>query len=468
MIRETARHANRNPSKPTAQPVASSSCIEPLIDNSNTTSDRTYELLRLVGAPEMSSEDFSRLYKGPLADALLFVAEHLVGRKKTAATRLAIHQMRDNGDLNPRAQDRGSDVGYTSAKRAAARLISARNDLDNAQSSLRGQQQLLRDLQRGADQLQAEYEEKRLTSVLLSVLETKENIRRTKSTEIARLTESLKKECIASSAALHAHHICLSRLATHSRAPDIQSQLTANESRLRTAIARSMGKSNDDQQVVSTYEQCLQSARARATENLRYQSPLTAASIGSLDEQTDLNHMLRQVAEQEIDLQHLSDRTVALGLSCAHSLQAVTTFTQTTATALRHMLQEQAAAAQGHVDVLRLSIIHRVRANSGQMPQGSSESESARYQTLKDVEDAVEHTNKIIRFLQGITLNDPSLPSTSDAAKLADFSEEQAEVGIRLKKLLTRKLEKARAGDVLVADVERLIAEVGTVAGMGA
>ena len=48
--------------------------------------------LLALGAPSISAEEMRRLCKGPLGDALLFVAEHMKGRTEVNQARVAIQR----------------------------------------------------------------------------------------------------------------------------------------------------------------------------------------------------------------------------------------------------------------------------------------------------------------------------------------------------------------------------------------
>jgi hypothetical protein len=48
--------------------------------------------LKLLGAPDIETEEFLRLYRGSLADALFFISEHMKGRRQVALARTEIYQ----------------------------------------------------------------------------------------------------------------------------------------------------------------------------------------------------------------------------------------------------------------------------------------------------------------------------------------------------------------------------------------
>jgi len=48
--------------------------------------------IELLGAPHLEVKEFHRLYHGTLADVLLFVSEHMKGRRQIALARTEIHR----------------------------------------------------------------------------------------------------------------------------------------------------------------------------------------------------------------------------------------------------------------------------------------------------------------------------------------------------------------------------------------
>jgi hypothetical protein len=54
--------------------------------------DDLHASLSQLGAPQITKEELGRLYQGALGDALVFVAEHVKGRKGCAVARELIHK----------------------------------------------------------------------------------------------------------------------------------------------------------------------------------------------------------------------------------------------------------------------------------------------------------------------------------------------------------------------------------------
>ncbi|KAH9942116.1 hypothetical protein B0H21DRAFT_526913 [Amylocystis lapponica] len=442
----------------------------------------------------MTREEFTRLYKGPLADVLRFVAEHIKGRVSVASARDAIQQMREAGKGKGR-----SDVGkssYDRAQAAAVRLSGARSSLESVQEALNDRQQSIADLQRKADKVQATLEDKRLDLLLLSVLEKKETLRGERFAQIAVLLARLREEVVAQNktsqthessmpelspplwtpinaentrdvlAMLHAHHVSLARLASR---PD-PGQKKSGENALQAAVASVMGLPEDDSKVVAACEKCLRLARIRAADNLRYRPPLDSSTPLS---NVGLDTVLQRVMAKEQALQRLSDSSIAFGLSSAHSLQSMLNFSSVTVPELRASLKEQEAAAHGYVDVLRLSIANRERASERQDQSSAQDTlpwlnaSKSWDRVLADVQNDLEQAHTKETFLRAVLPRgtDDSGADGDDTARetgaLIDaYRNRQAKVDERITKLLTRKLEKAHVGDVLVKNIERLVAEV--------
>jgi hypothetical protein len=55
-------------------------------------SSTVHAALNALGAPHLDTEEFQRLYRGSLADALRFVSEHMKGRKEVTLARAGVHK----------------------------------------------------------------------------------------------------------------------------------------------------------------------------------------------------------------------------------------------------------------------------------------------------------------------------------------------------------------------------------------
>ncbi|GBE86846.1 hypothetical protein SCP_1000880 [Sparassis crispa] len=510
MVRETVRN------KPTVKSVAASAIPEPSSKvksnvsesreaaqpSSSKTADneaRMYSHFMSLGAPEVGEQEFGRLCRGPLADALLFAAEHVKGRSETASARVAIQSMRETGK-NKHVDT--AESSYLRARHANARTVCAKNDYESMQATLNDFSKSVAKLENEVYHLQKALENKRMTIFLLKILKRKENMHSARFAELIRLLEDLRENAPPKSgfekldaesndsppykpspsfslgtrveptrdvlAALRAHHVQLSRFSKYSA--NSASTGTA-ETRLLKTLASAMKLPEDNVQVIAGYTKCLKLAKIRARENLQYQSPLDPKSTSEADD-INLDAVLKRVIHKENNVQHLSDSAVALQWSCGRAVQSISAFVETTIPELRESLREEASVTEGYVDALRLSVVNR--AETSTMTYGSADTGSpyqhegkAWHRTLEEVQTAIEETYAREQFLRRATLLDSSNAHQHEHRELiATHMELQAKADERIGNLLARKLEKARVGDVLTRDVEQLATEVKIVASL--
>ncbi|KAI0350561.1 hypothetical protein OH77DRAFT_1412853 [Trametes cingulata] len=445
--------------------------------------DRVYAALKDLDAPMPDREALERLYKGRMAEVLDFVATSVKGRKETAAARDAIQMHREGSRGGGVGSQDETDPLYARVRRAEARVKNAQIALAHSEETCQKHAGRVLELEGEAAALQKELEDKRLSTLLLSVLERKEKIRKERFQEILRLLEQLRyssgddvapptptstaKPVRAeytrdTLAALQAHSLRLSRLASLAKDSSLPALINEAETRLRAAVASFMELSVDDPQVLAAYETCVAVAKSRARLNVEYRSPLPDG-----EPPEDLQEMSDRIIEKEHELQSLADRAAALTLASARALQADAAFRQETAPQLKDALQTEAAASQGYVDALRLSIVNRPRAEAaGGFPGKDLSGGRSFEKTLSDIEqmfNEARDTESFVAAADALISPDPvSVQQHSEAA--ASYAKDEAEVSGRIQKLLARKAAKADAGRVLIEDIERLIAEVGIIA----
>ncbi|CDO75720.1 hypothetical protein BN946_scf184493.g18 [Trametes cinnabarina] len=159
-------------------------------------------------------------------------------------------------------------------------------------------------------------------------------------------------------AALQAHSLRLSRISTLVKDEGLQDLTQASEARLLDVVARSRNSSSNDPEVIAMHKKCLKAAKSRARENVHYNSPLP-------------------FEEENEDVQYVSER-----INMA--------FANLTAPQLGEALKKEVAAAQGHVDALRLSIVNNSpRADPTQGPHNARTLDRGRYftQRLAEIKD---------------------------------------------------------------------------------
>jgi len=122
--------------------------------------------------------------------------------------------------------------------------------------------------------------------------------------------------------------------------------------------------------------------------------------------------------------------------------------------------------AEGYIDVLRLSTTQRADSEvTRKDADGLSGQGKSWHQTLLEVQGALQQAHEKETFLRHAVISQPRVRSDIDEM-IAAHTTAQAEVDDRVTKLLSRKLEKARAGDVLEADITRLAREVAIVSAL--
>ncbi|KAI0758220.1 hypothetical protein C8Q74DRAFT_1303806 [Fomes fomentarius] len=445
--------------------------------------------LRALHAPELSKEDFARLYKGKLAQIIDLVAENIVGRSETTAARALIQQKREALSQRRPPPDDDTDPLYTAARRAESRLKTARITVDGTQKARDEYMQTVHQLEREKRELQTTLEEKRMTSLLLSILETKEKIRNERFAEIARLFDELRRKTsteseldrstipdldISSSrrvraeytrdtlAAVQAHQLRVSRLASHAKDHTATSSTKA-EQRLLDAVARSLNAPTDDPEAIAKFQQLVSAGKSQARLSVQYQSPLHP----QVERQEEMHDVSLRIKGKESELQELADHSAALTLACAQSLQTISHFARDTSPALRDGLQQESASAQGHGDVLRLSIVNRAKASVERSQDDGLTGGQSFVGTLESARRAIaraQATESYLREASSLVSSDPS-KNHENGALIETYKNREAEVAAKVKRLLDRKGKKTEAGHVLIEDIERLISEVGIIAG---
>ncbi|KZT67401.1 hypothetical protein DAEQUDRAFT_758130 [Daedalea quercina L-15889] len=454
-------------------------------------SEHVHQALLALGAPLISSDDMRRLCKGPLGDALFFMAEHMKGRAEVNRARQTIQQMREAGPSS-RVTGDGQETEYMKAKHAMARLNGAKNDFNGAETQLNAVLQTIDNSQREADRLQAVLDNKRKALFLLQILEKKETVRISRIKEVERLMSQLQADSARLTddpvvpvpkaldskpkqpmkriqadhtqdvlAALRSYHVRLSRK-TSASSDDPQSAETrrrASEARLRAALGEDAGE---------LIQKCERIARIRTERNIRYESPLPSGFLDELGS-AHLDEMHARVSEKERKLQRLLDEIAGLEKACTQSIQSLSAFDEFTRPALRQSLQEEVRNIEGYIDVLRAAIM-QVADEPGPQDESIAGGKSWR-QALSKVQTDIEQAHAKDAFLQSTTLLEPS--SIRDCSRRANVGEliashraRQAHINERNTSLLARKLEKARFGDALGKQVEKLLAEKDIIAAM--
>ncbi|PIL37475.1 hypothetical protein GSI_01169 [Ganoderma sinense ZZ0214-1] len=209
-----------------------------------------------------------------------------------------------------------------------------------------------------------------------------------------------------------------------------------------------------------SYQHC----KSQAELSVQYRSPLPRQS----EKTEDIQQLAQRVSEREAELQGLVDHSSALTVACAQSLQSITNFASETSLALHDALREESSSAQGHVDVLRLSVINRSEGPVALVPTGTGGlSRGQSFETvLASIQRQATESQETENFLREIeTLIASPMNQDRHASLLENYVKEESEVSARIKTLLERKARKTEAGQLLIRDIERLAGEVGIISG---
>ncbi|KAF8066760.1 hypothetical protein FPV67DRAFT_1496336 [Lyophyllum atratum] len=457
--------------------------------SSSPTSDpsHVHASLLALGAPPISLEEFTRLYKGPFADVMLFMSDHIKGRRAVARDRHRIQQIRET---RAKSHLRPADGATRSpVDRSLASWCAAQRAAEVSRTQLGEKQVALAQLHSKAAELKESLANKHRVALLLRVLEEKEKVRIERFQEMTRVMDALRRTAEERSSFkshapsldlpslpplprisltqetltnLHAYRIRLARITQTDHEPS--SLLT---SRLRSRIAKLTGPDLDTEQVLQKY--CAV-ARARAERALKYRDHRLSASNTVSREELEEKLAVNRTRKKE--LQRSSDNAVALGFLCEHLINSISVFLEQTSPILRSSIEEETSLAKGYVDVVRLLISARVEGKVMKARFIEDVQRACRIRVpnepdaiLQEVERFLERSHQRSSFLRSVkSLQAPS-QSSEEEALIRTYQMGFESVEDRALKLLTRKVDKAVLGDSLVGDVETLLRDVRTIVG---
>lgn len=444
--------------------------------------------LLALGAPLISQEEFARLYKGPFAEVLQFMSQHIKGRQAVARDRYLIHQIREARGKSH--IPRPDDATRSPVDRSMVTLGAAQRAVQVSKAQLDERQAALTQLHSKFTELKAALANKRQVAVLLRVLEQRERVRIKRFQEMTRIMDTLRRTAVEEASLkpseepsqgisplpplprksltqetltnLHAYRIRLARITRTDEEPS--SLLT---SRLRSRLAKIIRVDQEIERVLQNY---CKVARARADQAIKYRDPrlrgLPDVSKGKLETKLVINRERRQ------ELQKLSDNVVALGFLCEHLIDSISVFFEQTSPILRSSIREETPLAKGYIDVLRLLISAQAeskvkgecfmeevqRACRIRVPNEQST-------IMQEVERLLDRSYQRSTFLRSIDgLQAPSQTS-EEQALISSYQTGFDSVEERARKLLTRKVDKAALGDSLVEDIGTLLRDVRTIVG---
>ncbi|KAJ7621224.1 hypothetical protein FB45DRAFT_1092809 [Roridomyces roridus] len=405
--------------------------------------DSTYSALSSLGAP-VTLDEFTQIYKSPLAEILDFLGEHLVGRRGAATARSQILSFQATSNLKqPR----------TDADRAVARLGSTSKacavygrELDERLTKSEVTQAKL-------DRLGRELARKKRLLLLLGVIEAKERVRIGRVEELGRRIAS--EETPVRGVALEPRRVkqlvlpaprvsnvkdCLAILHSLStRSPEDEATR-----RLRAVVTRRF----DDAHVERIMNQCISFARRKSSPR-----------------RDSLEAQMRSNEEKSRELQTLVDLSVMLQRLCEAYVASRREFVQCISPALGQSLREEARSARGHVDILRVAIV-TPGTETTEESFSILVARACRMHgnvTVRSILDEVEHVLKRSHRRYNLTAHGQRLLQPVAVSKNSDRSSAHE----RSTAVLLRKADKAVKGRLLADEVEAVFRDSRRVVGIG-
>ncbi|KAJ7750427.1 hypothetical protein DFH07DRAFT_827738 [Mycena maculata] len=438
----------------------------------------SYTSLSSLGAP-VTPEEFTRLYNGPLADALEFLGEHIVGRKSAAIAR---HNLLHWQEERSKSNLRQPDTTRSDADKAVARLLSARKSSEIYIGQLQDRQEKHDATLAKLNDLQKELAHKKKLLLLLEVLEAKQDLRMKRIEAMTKAIDDSKNTLVQprkqilstmnppdmpskqgewsrisnvkdSMAGLHSYNIRLSRL--------LQSPLEDVMLRLQAVTPRSFSSDPDHAQLIV---RCISFAHAKAHQKLSPQ--LVTRSVRN----RDLEAKMQSNKKKGLQLQELADRSMALRVLCGNLVASIVYFTEILPPAVRLSLQDESRLSKSHVDILRSLIAGERLTEPAEesfltlVTQVCRMRGNARVSTILDkVEREIKQSHRRFNLVDPDRL---AQPVVVDRTLIDNHRSTMGTAHDRATKLLLRKGEKSVVGRSLANDVEALLRESRLVIGL--
>ncbi|KAJ6466880.1 hypothetical protein C8R45DRAFT_1020396 [Mycena sanguinolenta] len=441
----------------------------------------SYAALSALGAP-INLEEYTRLANGPLADVLMFLSEHLVGRQAAASARTTLFLAQE---AQAKSQLRQPATTRSNADKAVARLAGAKTSSVVYATQLAELQEKTRAASARLATLQHQLDSKRRILLLLKVLEAKHTLNMQRIESLTRKINELRhtppQALVVPTPLLRSDvDLTLPRIShTRDRLADLHRLMLPSPARnpspdpherLRRAVARILSKDPSHPDTKRVVESCLAFAQRHAN----------SASHRKKDEETPDARLLdtknQSNKERVLKLQSLVDRCAAFRLVCEQNLAEISNHTTVSLPELRLSLQAKSQAAKGHVDFLK-ALILATRAKPESAKAKKSESFASRVKlvcgmpesattraVLEEVGRVVRkaHCQQLLVHTGANTLVAPPPASVDLAAHLRTTKAARA----RGVELLTRKAAKAEAGQARADEVEKVIADWRKVVGV--
>ncbi|KAK0199821.1 hypothetical protein DFS33DRAFT_195861 [Desarmillaria ectypa] len=452
--------------------------------------EEVYQPLLALGLPPtVTLEQFIRLYRGPLADILVFLSKSVLGRTDVMKARGDIHRMKAVGKDAAKPY---KIKAFSSEDRSRFRLTGAKKSYALCQKELDELLMASEETQHKISDLRKRLNDSRNAAFLLTILEKKELMRRKRIEEITILLRRLKealdqRQSSQLSASVppeidrkqtlrrrqthsrdaltntEAYYVALSRVALSGRLRKNQDYIP----RLKTVMQKHL--SSRDAQIEATIANIVRWAQNSAHEKVKYHSTLRNTDMVS---DADLDRTESYVRNYETVLQELCDHSASLIFAIDPHMQYMSAFQFSAIQVLGESLGDK-AYPRGYLDDQRRLLLEQVPGDSVTR-KDESFAQNAK-QTLK-ASQAV-NVQKLLQDLEHLMLSidkrrhisalaprlplsmknheEPLLQHRTDSQKNEDGTT----------KLLKRKLDKADMGAGLVKDIEVLLDEAKFIVG---
>ncbi|KAK0495661.1 hypothetical protein EDD18DRAFT_1170256 [Armillaria luteobubalina] len=449
--------------------------------------DEVYQCLLALGLPPaVTLQQFTRLYRGPLADILVFLTKSMLGKTDVVKARGRIHGIKAGGKAKPH-----TIKAFSSEDRSRFRLAGIKKTYALYQKELDELLAAAEETQHKITDLRNQLRDSRNAAFLLAILEKKELTRRNRIEEITALLRRLKEALyqrqssqlsvslppeidgkqISKRRKTHsrdvlmnteAYCVTLSRVALSGKPKLNQDHL----SRLKIMMQKHL--SSRDAQIEATIANIMRWARKCAHEKVKYRSTLRNTDVVS---DADLDQAESHVRNSEAVLQRLCQHSASLLFAINPHIQFMAAFRFSTIPVLGKSLDSK-AYPRGYLDDQRRLLVQQVPSDSVTDNEAFVKNTKQALKTsqavnvpklLQDLEQlilSIDKRRRITALASSLPLSteiyeEPLLRHRADGQKIEDAATA----------LLKRKLAKTNMGTGIVKDIEVLLDEAKFVVG---
>ncbi|KAK0475896.1 hypothetical protein IW261DRAFT_463753 [Armillaria novae-zelandiae] len=439
-----------------------------------------------LGLSQLPDEQFTRLYRGPLADILVFLSKSVLGKTDVVKARGHIHGIKTDGKTKPHRIN-----AFSSEDRSRFRLAGIKKSYALYQKELDELLAAAEETQHKITGLRNQLRSSRNAAFLLAILEKKESTRRDRIEEITTLLrrekealdqrqssqfsvslppeidgkQMLKRRKTHSRDALmntEAHCVALSRVALSGK-PQLNQDYI---SRLKIMMQKHL--SSRDAQVEATIANIVRWARKCAREKVKYRSTLRNTDAVS---NTGLDQAESHVRNCEAVLQRLCQHSASLLFAINSHIQFMSAFQLSAIPDLRKALDNK-VYPRGYLDDQRRLLAqkewsHPATDDEAFVKNSKQTLKASQAVNMPKLLQDLEHLILSIDKRRWITVLAPSLPLSIESYEepLLRHRADCQKIEDDTTKLLKRKLAKANMGTGLVKDIEVLLDEAKFIIG---